>query len=51
MQIILWRLLSAVMCMTVEGLLVGTVSGQGGCHRLPLQREGVHTDDVVVAYI
>jgi hypothetical protein len=36
--------------MIVEGLLVGTVSGQGGCHRLPLQREGAHTGDVVVAY-
>ena len=36
--------------MTVEGLLVGTVSGQGGCHRVPLQREGTHTGDVVVAY-
>ena len=31
-------------------VVVGTVSGQGGCHRLPLQHEGARTGDVVVAY-
>lgn len=36
--------------MTVEGLLVGAVSEQGRCYRVPLQREGAHTGDVVVAY-